>query len=253
MLVGYTKRRFANKIKGRKILDLQRKGKLLIFKLSGGVALVLHLRLTGQIFIRRPSDPPDRFNHAIISLGRNLELRFNDLRKFGQMWLLPQKEVLKNFDQIQKLGPDPLQKSFTFERFKQIITKRPTKIKALLLDQAKISGIGNIYSDEALFQAKIHPETPANKIPDQKTKKLYLAVRKVLQEAIRYRGTSDQWYREAHGRKGRYQLRLKVYHRSGQACPRCRRKIKRVKIGGRSAHFCPQCQNKSKIKDQNEK
>lgn len=242
MLVGHSVSSFRTKIKRRRILDVQRRGKIILCKLSGGLTLAMHLRLSGQLFLRNSEDPPDRFNHAKLGLGENLELRFNDLRKFGQFWLIPQKELKQNFDQIQKLGIDPLTRNFTFAHFKKILAGKSTKIKALLMDQTKISGIGNIYSDEALFRAGIQPRTPAQKISRQRLQKLYHAIQTVLKEGIRHQGTSVQSYRETHGQKGQHQNYLKVYHRTGKPCPKCGTKIERLKIGGRSAHFCPRCQ-----------
>lgn len=242
MLATHKLADFQKQIRNKKILNVKRRGKIILLELSGNLILAAHLRLTGQLFIRKATDPSDRFNRAIFKLGKNLELRFNDLRKFGQIWLLPKDELAQDLNRIQKLGPEPLDRDFTFEKFKKIIQDKKTKIKTLLMDQTKISGIGNIYSDEALFYAGIHPLTQTRKIPLLKLKKLYQGIKKVLQDAIQAHGTSDQWYREAHGQKGEYQNKLKVYHRTGQPCVRCGTKIARVKIGGRSAHFCPKCQ-----------
>jgi len=242
MLIGYSLKKFQQTIQNRKIIKVKRKGKIILLELSGGLILAVHLRLTGQLFIRKPSDLPDKYNHAKFSLGKLCQLRFNDLRKFGQIWLLPKKELKKDFGKIQKLGPDPLEPKFTFQKFKKILKGKTAKIKTLLLDQAKISGIGNIYSDEALFLAKIHPETPADKIPPAKLQSLYRAIKKVLREAIKHHGTSDMWYREAYGKKGKHQLHLRVYHRTGSPCKKCKATIKRIKINNRSTHFCPRCQ-----------
>ena len=229
-------------IKGRKILDVKRRGKIILLELSDKLVLAIHLRLTGQLFVRKASDPPDRFNHAIFYLDKNLELRFNDLRLFGQIWLYPKAQIEKNFDKIQKLGLEPFDPNFTLENFKKIIQNKKTKVKAFLLDQSKISGLGNIYSDEVLFYAGIHPNTPVGKIPENKLKRLYTGIKKVLRDAIEAQGTSVDTYRNIYGKKGQYALRLKVYQHTGKPCTKCGTKVTRIKIGGRSAHFCPRCQ-----------
>ncbi|MDD5627304.1 MAG: DNA-formamidopyrimidine glycosylase [Patescibacteria group bacterium] len=233
---------FQKQIKGKKILNVKRRGKIILLELSGGLVLAIHLRLTGQLFVRKSTHPEDPFNRAIFQLGKNLELRFNDLRLFGQMWLYSKTQIENNFDKIQKLGPEPFDKTFTLQNFKSILQRNRTKIKALLLDQSKISGLGNIYSDEVLFYAAIHPNTPANKISDEKIRKLYIGIKKILRDAIRAQGTSVDTYRDIRGEKGQYAVKLKIYRRTGKPCFRCGTKIARVKIGGRSAHFCPKCQ-----------
>ncbi|PIU01919.1 formamidopyrimidine-DNA glycosylase [bacterium (Candidatus Torokbacteria) CG09_land_8_20_14_0_10_42_11] len=233
---------FQKKIKNKKILKLERRGKIILISLSRDLALAIHLRLTGQLFVREVKAPADRFNRAVFTLGKKLELRFNDLRLFGQIWLYPKAEIENNFDKIQKLGPEPFDKTFTLENFKNILRNRRTKIKALLLDQSKISGLGNIYSDEVLFYAGIAPLAPANKISSPRAKKFYLGIKIILADAIASHGTSVDTYYDATGKKGKYAAKLKVYRRTGQPCFKCDTKIQRIKIGGRSSHFCPKCQ-----------
>lgn len=242
MLATHNYSIFRRTIKNKKILNIGRRGKIILLELSQNLVLAIHLRLTGQLFIRKPSAPSDPFNRAKFFLGKNLELRFNDLRRFGQIWLLKKEEVEKNFEKIQNLGPEPLDSDFTLEKFQEILHSKKTKIKALLMDQRIISGIGNIYSDEALFYAGIHPLTLANKILGDKLKKLHQGIKKILKDAILAQGTSVDTYRNIHGQKGTYEFKLKIYRRTGEPCFHCGTKIKRIKIGGRSAHFCPKCQ-----------
>jgi len=234
---------FQKEIKNKKILAVARRGKIILISLSRDLALAIHLRLTGQLFIRKPKDPADHFNRAIFTLGKNWQLRFNDLRLFGKISLYSQKEIKNNFDKIQKLGPEPFDKIFTLRNFKNILKSSRIKIKAFLLDQSKISGLGNIYSDEALFYAGIHPLIPADKISAAKSKKLYLGIKKILRDAIAAHGTSMDTYYDVNGKTGKYAAKLKVYHRRGQPCFACDAKIARVKVGGRSSHFCPKCQS----------
>lgn len=242
MLATHKLADFQREIKNKKILRVKRRGKIILMMLSDNLVLAIHLRLTGQLYIHKPLDPADRFNRAIFRLGKNSELRFNDRIKFGRIWLISKSQIEQNFNIIQKLGHDPFNSNFTLQNFKKILKSKKTKIKAFLLDQSNISGLGNIYADEVLFYAGISPSTPANKIPDKKIKELYLGIKKILKDAIRVYGTSVDTYRDIFGKKGKYASKLKVYRRTGQPCVKCGAKIARVKISGRSSHFCPKCQ-----------
>ena len=168
-------------------------------------------------------------------------LAFSDLRKFGKV-ILGTKEQIENLPELKKLGPEPLDKSFKFIKFVKLIKSEKRKIKQVLMDQEVIAGIGNIYSDDILWMAKIHPFKPANKLSERELKELWKAMRQILTKALKLRGTSISDYRDTAGKEGEYTEERLVYQREGEPCQRCKTKIKRVKIGGRSAHFCPACQ-----------
>ena len=165
----------------------------------------------------------------------------SDLRKFAKVLFGPKKEIEKLPD-LTKLGPEPLDQSFNLSVFQSAILKNKGKIKQVLMNQEIIAGIGNIYSDEILWQAKIHPFRLANKLIANELTSLYSAMRRILKKAIKLRGTSISDYRDAEGRPGAYGKILKVYQKENKPCRRCRTLIKRVKMGGRSSHYCPKCQ-----------
>jgi formamidopyrimidine-DNA glycosylase len=198
------------------------------------------------------SDPQNQFIRFILFLNNGRMLGLSDLRRFAKVLLIDTGKVIES-KEIKKLGPEPLGKDFSFERFKQIICKkraakgeprqRRGKIKPALMDQTVIAGIGNIYSDEILWYAKIHPLRPIEKLKEQELKKIYQAIKKVLLMAIEAEGDSMQDYRRLSGELGNYQYQQKAYQMTGKKCPRNDGGIiKRIKIGGRSAHFCPKCQ-----------
>jgi len=168
-------------------------------------------------------------------------LALSDLRKFAkaELW---KTEELKNSEEIKNLGPEPLSKDFTFEKFKEVLKKKKGKIKQILMYQTVIAGIGNIYSDEILFEAQIHPFRKIPKLSETELKKIYQAMRKILKKAIELKGSSITDFRDIKGKRGSFDKIIKVYRKEGKKCSRCGTIIKRAKIGGRSAHFCPKCQ-----------
>ena len=224
---------------GAKIKKIARRAKLLQIFLSNGQILAVHLKLTGRLLVRKKSDPIDDWQHATINLSGNKELRFADLRKFGWIKLLD-AESLKS--ELNQYGPEPLD-DLTLEKFKEILSLTCRPVKQVLMDQKKISGIGNIYANDALFLAKINPGRPASKLSLAEVKKLYEAIEKVLKAGIKYRGASDQHYLDALGRKGSYQEHFLVYGRQAKKCFNCAEKIKKIKLGGRGTYFCPRCQS----------
>jgi formamidopyrimidine-DNA glycosylase len=192
------------------------------------------------------SDPYNRFLHLIFFLDNGLMIALSDARKFAKVELW-QTEELKNV--LDKLGPEPLNKDFTFEKFGKVLkgkksmpAGRQGKIKQILMNPEIIAGIGNIYSSEVLWQAKIHPEKNFAKLSEKELKLLYLAIQKVLKQAVKLGGESFSDYRKPDGNKGNFDTERKVYKREGQKCSRCKTKIKRIKFAGRSAFFCPFCQ-----------
>lgn len=224
---------------GTKIKKLERRAKLLQIHLDSGQFLIIHLKLTGRLLYRSKKDQPDDWVRVLISLSGSKELRFADLRKFGWVRLIKTPKELRK--ELNQFGPEPLD-DLDFKTFQKTLasTKRP--IKAILVDQKKISGIGNIYANDALFLAKIDPRRPSNKVAPQEARKLFAAIEKVLKAGIRYRGASDQYYLDALGHKGSYQDHFLVYKRQGKKCFTCKEKIKRIKVGGRGTFYCSQCQ-----------
>lgn len=227
---------FKRRIKGSSFRDFLRRAKVLAIKLSSGDYLVVHLRMTGQLVYSADKEKKAR---VIFDLSNGKYLSFNDQRLFAELRLVRDWQKLKF---VKGLGPEPLEKSFTAGKFGDMLKNKKTKIKPLLMDQTFIAGIGNLYAQEALFQAGILPGRAANKLNDAEVKKLYTAIQKVLHDAIRYHGSSVDEYVNGRGEKGEYHLRLKVYGREGKPCSRCKSKIKKVSMGGRGTCFCPKCQ-----------
>ncbi len=243
-----------DKAVARKISGLERKGKNILIHLSGNLTLLIHQKMTGHLLygkwkvkdrewksiIPGPlNDPENRFIRLLFFLSNGRQLALCDMRKFAKALTWP-TDKLAELDDIKNLGPDPFDKNFTFRRFKEIIAKKSGKIKTVLMDQSLISGIGNIYSDEILWFSGVHPLKPAQKLKNEEIKKIYQAMRPILKKAIRARGSSYIDYRDAFGRKGKYQEMHYAYQMTGI---KCKKKdggiIKKIKIGGRSAHFCP--------------
>ncbi len=245
------------RIKGKKIEKIWRRGKNIIFELSGNKTLLIHQKLTGHLLlgnwrlekgkwaslIKGPlsEDPKNRFLHLIFWLDNGQQLALSDLRKFAKVELWDSNDF-KESKEFKSLGPEPLEKSFTFERFKERFKNKKGKIKQVLMDQTIIAGIGNIYSDEVLWKAKIHPFEQASKLNEKKLKKIYQAIREILPKAIKLGGESFSDFRKLSGKKGYFDKERKVYQREGEKCSHCGTIIKRVKLAGRSAHFCPKCQ-----------
>jgi len=231
-------------IKRQKFERIERKGKLLILRLSGGVTLGIHLRLTGRLLIRDEGDPPEEWQRVVIKLSGGKELRFSDLRLFGYIKLFKDEKEVE--ETLSKLGPEPLSKELDGEKFYEIIRKTSRPIKIALLDQKLISGIGNIYANEALFEAKIHPLTKANQLTKAQAARLYKAIEKVLKEGLELRGATiaDEMYRDAYGQRGSYAEKVRIYQQAGKPCPRCGTEIKYLKVGQRGTFVCPKCQKK---------
>ena len=245
---------FKKEIKNRKIEKIWRAGKNIIFDLSGNLSLLIHQKLTGHLLYGKwklengkwqaengplKNDPMNRFLHLIFWLDNNRQLALSDLRKFAKVELW-KKEDLKNSKDFQSLGTDALK--ISFEKFKGNLKKKKGKIKQVLMDQTVISGIGNIYSDEILFAAKVHPLRQIQELGEEDFRNIYQVMGKILKKAIELQGESISDYRTLNGEKGGFDKLRRVYRREGEACFCCGTKIKRVKIGGRSAHYCPKCQ-----------
>jgi formamidopyrimidine-DNA glycosylase len=239
------------------ITDIRRRAKVLLIDLDSNYSLVVHLKMTGQLVYRaddnkftfgagHPNDSligelPDKSTRVILSFADG-KLFFNDQRKFGWMKLMPTIEIA-NLDFFKKVGPEPLVATFSAEDFIVRIQKRPkSNIKAVLLDQTIIAGVGNIYADESLFAAGIHPEERATDISDKRLKKLFEELQKVLKLSIEKGGSTDRNYVNAEGKKGSYISFAKVFRKNGQPCQVCGTIIEKKKVAGRGTHICPTCQ-----------
>lgn len=223
---------------GAQISGVDRKGKNIIISLSNRQALIVHLKMTGRLTFELTDYPVRKHTHLIVKFTDG-EMRFNDIRRFGYLDLTKQ-ERLAELDYLKALGPDPLQ--IDREEFVRLLRSKKRIIKSLLLDQTVLAGLGNIYSDEALFLAGIHPRRVSAGLSAKRLAGLYDAVRQTLEDAILARGSSVDDYVDARGAKGSFQDRHTVYGREGRPCPKCGHPIKRTVIGSRSSHFCPHCQ-----------
>lgn len=241
---------------GSKVIDVRRRAKVLMIDLSSNYTLVIHLKMTGQIVYRgassfgagHPNDSligelPDRSTRVEFELDRAAKLFFNDQRKFGWVRLMPTIEV-PNIDFMKKVGPEPLEDSFTATEFIQRLERRKnTTIKAAILDQTVVAGIGNIYADESLWGARIHPATRVKDVSVAKLKKLFTEVRFVLNLSIEKGGSTDKNYVNAEGKRGSYIDFARVFRKEGMPCPRHPDVlIQKIKVAGRGTHICPRCQ-----------
>jgi formamidopyrimidine-DNA glycosylase len=230
------------KLAGRRIQSVDRRGKNLLFRLEGDEVLQAQLRMTGRFALGVTRPDPARYRHIVaeFDLDDGRTLFYDDMRRLGGFrWLEGDEWVALD----RSLGPEPLARSFTARRLAAIIGGSIAPIKNLLLDQRRLAGIGNIYASEALFRAGIHPARPGSMLDMSEIRALHRSIRKVLREALEAAGTTLRDFRTVSGRSGRYQRRLAVYGREGEACRRCGRTIERLVQAGRSSFFCPACQH----------
>jgi len=230
---------FAAAVTGRRIEGIGRRGKQLILDLSEGAFLTIHLKMTGQLFVVPAGQPEDAYVRLVLALDDGRELRFRDIRKFGRVGL-----YLGDDDPFDDVGPEPLDPAFTLAQFRARIRGRRARLKALLVDQAFLAGVGNIYADEALWRSRLHPLRSAATLRPADERCLYTHLRAVLFEAVERRGSSIDDYTAPDG-DGEMQERLDVYQRTGEPCRRCGRPVRRIVIGIRSTHFCSWCQRLS--------
>lgn len=238
------RKEFADKLIGRKVLKSDRRGKYVLLSLDNGDVLVVHFAMSGQFVRGTKRVPLPPHTHVVITFQQGGDLRFVDPRTFGEMFVTGGDELGK-VKELQHIAIDPLDHVFTWQSFGGQMAQRESKLKQLLMDQKFISGLGNIYSDEVLFAAGLRHDRLSDTLSSQEVRRLYRSLQEVLQEAIRYRGTTleDEAYLDLFGKPGEFQNELKVYGRQGLPCRRCRTPIQTVKISGRSAYFCPQCQS----------
>lgn len=228
---------------GRRISTVTRLGKFVCIELAPetppveGLNLVIHLGMTGQLTVRHPADQVAPHTHCFFALDDRCELRYTDVRRFGRIQLVPESRI--NLFR-ERLGAEPLE--IALEEFCARIGSRRARVKALLLDQGVLRGVGNIYADETLFRARIHPARIAANLKPAQLAALHRAVREILTDAIRMRGSSVSDYVDSDGNRGEFQIRHRVYQRESKPCFRCKEKIRRVIVAGRSSHFCPKCQ-----------
>jgi formamidopyrimidine-DNA glycosylase len=259
---------FAKTLTGDTFSQITRRAKYILIGMKSGKTLVVHLGMSGAILkghhsdltaeikklaktdpnkaaellaeTLKPRKGPWRFVRIVFFLGEDV-LYYSDLRLFGKLWLVDSAKI-NELPELSKLGIEPLTKEFTFKKFKEIIKGKKTKIKILMMDQALIVGLGNIYINEALFRAGVMPTRPADSLSEEELKKVYKESIAVLEEGVKYRGTSNSDYYDLEGKEGQFQNHLKVYDRKGDACPKCGGVVQKMKLGQRGTYFCPKCQ-----------
>ena len=223
---------FSERIAGQTIRDIRRRGKFLLFDLDRHT-LMIHLRMSGDLWVEPESAPVAPHHRLLLHLDGDLRLAFNDARKFGRAWLVEEPGIV-----LDSLGPEPLEEGFTAEILYQRLHAVKRQLKPLLLDQSFLAGLGNIYADEALHQARLHPLALSNELTPEQSARLWESIRLVLQEGIRRNGASIDWVY----RGGNYQHFFKVYQRTGFPCYNCGTSIERLVVGQRGTHICPHCQ-----------
>lgn len=225
-------KKFREQIQGQKIKAVTRRAKYFILQLSD-YQLLVHLRMSGDLYVKNSTAEPEKHDRLIIKLSGNKSLVFNDTRKFGRVWLTADSGEI-----LGKLGPEPLERGFTPQWLYKSLQKKHRQLKPLLLDQTFLAGLGNIYTDEALHIAKLHPLGMSDSVSQEQAKALHAAIRKVLKEGIRRNGASIDWVY----RGGEYQNYFRVYDREGEPCKVCGTRIQRLVVGQRGTHICPNCQ-----------
>ncbi|MGE5422636.1 MAG: bifunctional DNA-formamidopyrimidine glycosylase/DNA-(apurinic or apyrimidinic site) lyase [Ignavibacteriales bacterium] len=233
----------AEDVPGSKIQEIRRRGKFIVIKLEGQKNrplvphIVVHLGMSGRFYLAAPKDPREKHTHVVITIDKKQELRYQDPRRFGGVWLVNDPECV-----FGHMGPEPLGNGLTKKYLREKSQGKKVAIKTFLLDQRILAGIGNIYADEILNRAAISPERPAGSLNDQEINRLYKAIRETLELGIANRGTTFRDYRDGFNLPGGFQHHLRVYGKAGQPCPSCGKPVCRIVIGGRSTHFCDHCQ-----------
>ena len=242
---GLAPEAFVRALKGRAVTGVTRRAKYIVVALDSGVRLLIHLRMTGKLRFAAAGETPGKHDHVVIALADGRRLVFNDTRKFGRFQL-----AAPDADPLRDLGPEPLDESFTLAALRERLRGKARQLKPLLLDQATVAGLGNIYVDEALWRARLHPERRADTLTPTELRRLHQAIREVLRLAVENCGTTlgdgqANFYSVA-GHRGRNADELKVFRRDGLPCPRCGTVLARMLVGQRGTHICPRCQKAPK-------
>jgi formamidopyrimidine-DNA glycosylase len=242
-----------NSVLEKKIIGVRRRAKNILIDFVGNVTMLVHLKMTGHLLYRNRdwkkkaikdnpfNDPFNQFVRTIFYLDKNMELAFSDLRRFGEIKIFKTSEE-DSIPRLQKLGPEPLGRSFTYTKLQKSLQNKNGLLKSVLLNQEVISGIGNIYADEILWDAKLNPKKKANTLTSKQKEHLYASIKKILKKAVEYRGTSISDYRDALGNEGNYQKIRKAYKRVGENCFRCKTILRGTKVNNRGTTYCPSCQ-----------
>jgi len=241
-IAGPSPEEFVARIAGQRFVSFGRRAKYMLLGLDEGDTLIVHLRMTGHMYVKDAAEAPDAHTHVLFDLDDGRRVHYQDPRKFGRMWLTSQPEMI-----LRKLGPEPLSDAFSGDQLAGKLAGRKAAIKALLLDQALTAGVGNIYADEALFRAGLHPLRPGGSLTPGEVERLRQAVAAVLTDGIAAAGSSLggsslQNYSRPGGQTGNFQEEHRVFRRTGQPCPQCGAPVQRIRLGGRSTHFCANCQ-----------
>lgn len=270
---------FRKLVQNKNIESIERKGKNILIHLQKNTTILIHQKISGHLLVGKwlskenknyqkiatglkeewqnqkwlpeepksfLTDPKNRFIHLMFFLSGGLMLALSDLRKFAKI-IVGTKEKILNLPDIKNLGPNPLEPKFTLQKFLKLLRNKKGIVKKVLMNQNIISGIGNIYSDETLWLAKVHPLSKTEQLNQNQLKEIFLAIKTILKKAVKFRGTSIDDYRDTLGKKGKYEQKLFVYQKENNPCKRCGTKIRRIKINNRSTHFCPKCQKQKEI------
>jgi formamidopyrimidine-DNA glycosylase len=232
---------FADSVTGMRIKGMRRRGKFMLVDLDNGLIFVVHLGMTGQLRLVDPATPIEKHTHAIFTLDDGRHLRYRDPRRFGRL-LLGTEESLLASKKMPRLGPEPIDPDFASEALYRSLRRRRTSLKAVLLDQGAIAGVGNIYADESMHRARLRPDRLAASLSRRSVQRLHESLRDSLLMAIRNRGSSVDTYRDAWGELGGQQEKLLVYGRAGEPCFTCGRPLTMIRLAGRSTVFCRRCQ-----------
>lgn len=232
---------FVALLTGQTIVSLGRRGKYLLLKLGNGMVVVIHLRMTGRLYYRSADEPPDSYTRVVFFLDNGDRLVFADTRTLGTLCAMQESE-LHHIHGLSSMGPEPLSDQFTVDYLVKTLGQRKGKVKSLLLNQELIGGLGNIYVDESLSIAGIHPERTGGSLSQDEVKRLFQSINQVIEDALSHQGTTFRDYRDSSGHEGAHQHHLRVYGRKGEKCSCCGTAIVRTEVGGRGTHFCPECQ-----------
>ncbi len=244
VVTNMTPAAFNQALTGRTIKGVDRRGKYLLFRLTGELTLVSHLRMEGSYYTAPAKTTPGKHDLVTFHLDQDTDLFYRDTRKFGRMTLVPNAKVMQVAG-LATIGPEPTEQDLSFDYMKKILNKSRSHIKPFLLNQDHIAGIGNIYADECLWQSKIHPLTAANQLSDAQIEQLRQAIIHEMERSIAHHGTTVHSFTTAYGEAGSFQNELDVYGRVGKPCRRCGTPLEKIKVAQRGTTFCPVCQKVS--------